>query len=136
MRRPGSWRFLVLGLALSTPASAQVIWDLPNIIVPKPKFDSSTVRPRADVWPRLDQGAVVCKTEADLLRLAEARRGVQGDRPNCQVMRGPTPIQIVRRVGPGRTEISMTDLNGQDGWTDAWLPERAPPIGGKGVSIR
>jgi len=52
------------------------------------------------------------------------------------MIRSPTPIQIQRRAGPGRTQVSLTDQNGLDGWTDAWLPERAPPIAGKGVTIK
>jgi hypothetical protein len=137
MRRSVPWRFILLSLAISSPAAAQVIWDMPNVIEKKPTIDKLPVlRPRAEVWPRLDPGAVVCKTEADLLRLAEARRGVVGDRPNCQLIREPTAIHIERRAGPGRTEVTLTDQNGLDGWTDAWLPDRAPPIGGKAVSIK
>jgi hypothetical protein len=141
MHRSGQWRlvfvlpaFLCLGFAGTV--SAQVVWDMPNVIMAKPKFDNSTIKARPDAWPRLDPGAVLCKTEADLLRLAAARRGEQVDRPNCQFIRTPTPIQIQKRAGPGRTQVSVSDQNGVDGWTDAWLPERAPPIGGKGVSIR
>ena len=135
MHRSGPWPLAVLGLALSYPASAQVIWEMPGVIVQKPKFDRSTVT-RADVWPRLDPRAVLCKTQADLQRLAASRRGEPGDRPNCQLIQSPTAIAIVRRAGPGQTEVTLTDQNGQDGWTDAWLPERAPPIGGKAVQIK
>lgn len=136
MHRSGPWCFVVLCLASSHPALAQVIWDMPNVVVKKPNFDRSVVTPRVDAWPRLDPGSVLCKTEADLLRLAASRRGVPGERPNCQVIHAPTAIAIVRRAGLGRTEVSVTDQTGVDGWTDAWLPERAPPIGGKGVQIR
>jgi hypothetical protein len=136
MYRSGLWKLLVLGLVSSQPAVAQVIWDIPNIVVPKPKFDNSTVKPRADAWPRLDPGAVICKTEADLLRLAASRRGEPVDRPNCQLIRSPTPIQIEHRDGPGRTQVAVTGQQGQDGWTDAWLPEIAPPIGGRAVTIK
>jgi hypothetical protein len=136
MHRSVSWRLVVVCLLLSFPAAAQVIWDMPNVIAPKPKFDESVVKRRADVWPRLDPGAVFCKTEADLVRLAASRRGEPGDPANCQLIRSPTPIQIERRAGPGRTMVSLTDQNGLNGWTDAWLPERTPPVGGKGVPIR
>lgn len=136
MRRSGPWQFGVLCLALSSPVGAQVIWNMPNVIVPQPKFDKSEVKTRPDVWPRLDQGTVICKTEGDLLRLAASRRGQIVEQPNCQLIRTPTPIQIVKRVGPGRTQVSLTDQNGAEGWTDAWLPEKAPPIGGKSVTIR
>ena len=136
MFRSGQWRYVILCLTVSYPASAQVIWDMPNVVEKKPKFDTSTVKPRADVWPRLDPGATICKTQADLLRLAEFRRGVQGERPNCQFIHSPTAVSIVRRAGPGQTEVSLTDQNGLDGWTDAYLPDRALPPGGKGVQIK
>ena len=136
MRRAGAWSWVVLGLALSVPARAQVIWDMPNIVVQPPKFGSTDSKSRPDVWPRLDKGAVLCRTEPDLVRLAASRRGETGDRPSCVVIRAPTAIQIVRRAAPGRTLVTVTEQNGQEGWTDAWLPEKAPPIGGKGVVIR
>ena len=136
MPRAGTWSWVVLGLALNVPARAQVIWDMPNIVVQPPKFGSTDSKARPDVWPRLDKGAVLCKTELDLSRLAATRRGENVDRPNCTVIRAPTAIQIVRRAAPGRTLVTLTDQNGQEGWTDAWLPDKAPPIGGKGVVIR
>jgi hypothetical protein len=131
----GPWRSAVLVLAFCQPASAQVIWDMPNVVVPKAKFDRSAIA-RNDVWPRLDPGAVFCKTPADLQRLAASRRGEPGPRPTCQVIQSPTGIVIVKREGPGQTEVTLKDAQGPDGWTDAWLPERAPPIGGKGVQIK
>jgi hypothetical protein len=110
---------------------------MPNVINPKPKFDTNpAVKARPDVWPRLDPGAVLCKTEDDLSRLAASRRGEQVARPNCQMIRAPTAIQIERRAGLGRTQVALTDQNGLEGWTDAWLPDRAPPIGGKAVQIK
>ena len=136
MYRSGPWRIAGLYLALCSPAAAQVVWDMPNIVAPPAKFDRSTVPARSDVWPRLDPGATICKTQADLLRLAEFRRGVPGERPNCQFIRLPTAVSIVRRVGPGQTEVSLTDQNGLDGWTDAYLPDRALPPGGKGIQIK
>ena len=136
MHRSGLWRSAVLFLALSCPASAQVIWNMQNIAVPPPKIDRTPLPARTDVWPRLDPGAVLCKTQADLTRLAESRRGVPGDRPNCQLIQSPTAISIVKRAGPGQTEVSLTNQNSQDGWTDAYLPDRALPPGVKGVEIK
>jgi hypothetical protein len=136
MYRSGLWRTAVLYLALCYPASAQVVWDMPSVIVPKVNIDRTPVPARAEVWPRLDPGAIICKTQADLLRLAESRRGVPGDRPVCQFIQSATPIAIVRRVGPGQTEVSLTNQNGMDGWTDAYLPDRPLPPGGKPVQIK
>src|SRR5271165_5239524 len=123
MRLSGPWPFVVVCLALGQPAAAQVVWDVPNIVVQKPKFDRSTVPSRASAWPRLDPGAVFCKTEADLRRLVASRRGQPGERPNCQFIHTPTAISIVKRAGVGQTEVTLTDQDGLDGWTDAWLPE-------------
>jgi hypothetical protein len=136
MHRSALWRSSVLFLALSFPASAQVIWDMPNVIEKRPKIDNAPVRPRVDVWPRLDPGAVLCKSEADLSLLAASRRGAPVDRPNCRLIHSPTAIQIEKRDGPGRTQVSLTGEDGQDGWTDAWLPDRAPLIGGRSITIK
>jgi hypothetical protein len=136
MHRSSPWLFAILCLMVAGPASAQVIWDMPSVVVPKPKLDSSTVKPRAETWPRLDPGAVLCKTETDLALLAASRRGEQVGPPHCQLIHSPTAIQIEKRMGPGRTQVSVTGQDGLDGWTDAWLPDRAPIIGGKGVSIK
>ena len=136
MYRSGPWRLMVLCLALGQPASAQVIWDMPNVVEKKPKFDNTPVRPRVDVWPRLDPGAVLCKSEADLSLLAASRRGEAVDRPNCRLIQAPTAVQIDRRVGPGRTHVLLTGQDGQDGWTDAWLPDRIPAIGGRSITIK
>jgi hypothetical protein len=136
MVRLGPWCIAALSMGLCGVASAQVIWNLPNIVAPAAKFDRSTVPARTDVWPRLDPGATICKTQADLLRLAEVRRGVSGERPSCQFIQTPTAVTIVRRAGPGQTEVSLTNQNGVGGWTDAYLPEKALPPGGKAVQIK
>jgi hypothetical protein len=122
----GSSAILGLLLAGISPAGAQVIVDMPNIIIPPVKYGSTDNLPHPDVWPRLDQGAVLCRSDADLMTLAAFRRGEAVARPACQIIRQPTPIQIVRRMGPGRTEVSVTGQTGVTGWTDAWLPDRAP----------
>jgi hypothetical protein len=129
------WRYAMLGFVLAGPAAAQVVWDTKNISPPPPTFVPSAPV-RKDMWPRLDQGAVLCKTEADLGLLAAARRGEQVSRPNCRVIRAPTAIQIVRRAAPGRTEVSLTDQDGQSGWTDAWLPDRAVPTSGPATVVK
>jgi len=121
---------------MSAPAAAQVLWDVPKPGDAKFKPDNPNLRIHADAWPRLDPGAVLCKTEADLLRLAAARRGEQVEPPNCQLIRMPTPVTIEKRAGLGRTQVAITEQQGLDGWTDAWLPERAPVIGGKAVTIK
>jgi hypothetical protein len=79
-------------------------------------------------WPRLDAGAVLCRSEADLIRLAQRRSGEAVDGAvDCQIIRLATPITIVQRNGPGRTEVKPSESQPMDlGWTDAWLPDKAP----------
>ncbi len=99
-----------------------------GLIAKKPKPGLPDVRPQPLAWPRLDPGAVLCRTENDLDRLAARRHGEVVDGPvDCQVIRGPTAIAIVQRVGPGRTEVKVTaDKTGDTSWTDVWLPEKSP----------
>jgi hypothetical protein len=77
-------------------------------------------------WPRLDPGAVLCRSEDDLLRRSAIMRGEQAGPADCRPITTPTAIQIMHRAGPGRTEVQIT---GRDltGWTDAWLPATPPP---------
>lgn len=129
----------VLGLAM--PAAAQ-----PNQTPPQPPQDSNAaadsallakkkasegsapVKAQPLAWPRLDAGSVLCRTEDDLTRLAARRIGqpVSGS-VECKIIRQATPITIVERKGPGRTQVTTTDpAAGGPGWTDAWLPAKAP----------
>jgi hypothetical protein len=96
-----------------------------------PKPGLPDVRPQPMAWPRLDPGAILCRTEDDLDRLAARRHGETISGPvDCQVVRNPTAITIVQRVGPGRVEVKVTTAqSGDTGWTDAWLPDKAPSSG-------
>ena len=134
--RTNSWRCAVLSLVFAGPAAAQVIWDVPGSERPGRFNGLPETKARPDVWPRLDPGAALCRSEDDLLRLAAHRRGETVTPPNCRVVRQAYAVTIVRRAGPGRTQVALTDQNGQEGWTDAWLPEKPPVIGGRGATIR
>ena len=97
----------------------------------KPKQGMPDIKAQPLAWPRLDAGAVLCRSESDLNRLSARRSGepVSGS-VDCQVMRAPTPITIMQRKGPGRTEVTTSDpASGGAGWTDAWLPDKAPNPG-------
>lgn len=128
-------------LALAMPAAAQ-----PNQTPPQPAQDSNAAAESALLakkkegegsapnkaqrlaWLRLDAGSVLCRTEDDLTRLAARRMGqpVSGS-VDCKIIRLATPVTIVQRKGPGHTEVTTTDpAAGGPGWTDAWLPAKAP----------
>ncbi len=101
---------------------------------PKPSLSTDVRLP----WPRLDPGAVFCHTADDLTRHAlavqiRAAGGAAGAsaRPDCRIVTAPTAIEIVSRSGMGQTEVRLKRKNakpgeGETGWTDVWLPERAP----------
>ena len=72
---------------------------------------------------------MLCTTEYDLDRHASnmtARVSGGGTlTADCRIIAQPTGIQILSRQGPGRTRSSFPgDVTG---WTDVWLPEKAPP---------
>jgi len=119
---------IIVGLALAAgQATAQVILDAPGFIGRKQDNRLPDVKPAPLAWPRLDPGAAICRTEGDLARLA-ARR--QGDDPggiaDCRVVSVPTAISIVQRKGPGLTQVRVTEAATIVGWTDVWLPDKAP----------
>jgi hypothetical protein len=101
---------------------------------PKPSLSTDVKLP----WPRLDPGAVLCRTADDLAQHTSAMQiraagGVGGAlaRPDCRIVTSPTPVDIVTREGPGRTEVRLRRKTanaaaGETGWTDVWLPDRAP----------
>jgi len=132
-------RMLLVGaclgtLALATPVNAQpsnsdITFDPGALGIKKAKPGLPDVRAQPLAWPRLDPGAVLCRTEADLEKLAARRAGqaVEGA-VDCQIIRAPTAISIVQREGPGRVEVQISGAKAgsSSGWTDAWLPDKAP----------
>lgn len=128
------WLLAAPLLVVTIPASAQapqppndstVNWG--GILAkkpPKPTMPDVPAPPAA--WPRLDPGAVFCRSEDDLARRAAIMRGEQADPADCQPINRPTAIQIVQRDGLGRTQVKISG-SGMTGWTDAWLPPNPPP---------
>ena len=111
------------------PDDSNVLLNAPGLLIKKPKPGLPDVKAQPLAWPRLDPGAVLCRTEADLDRLAQRRRGEAVDGGvDCQIVRTATAISIVQRKGPGKVEVRTTDPRaaGASGWTDAWLPDKAP----------
>jgi len=116
------------GLAQQPPSDSNVKFDSPALAIRKPRPGPPEVKGPPVAWPRLDAGAVLCRTEVDLDRLAARRRGDPVSGPiGCQIMHEATPIAIVQRKSPGKTEVKTTSPQaGGAGWTDVWLPEKAP----------
>lgn len=127
---------LVAGLAelvAAAPARAQppndsnISLSAPGLLIKKPRPGLPDVKAQPLAWPRLDAGAVLCRTETDLDRLAARRRGEPVDGSiECQIIRKATPISISQRKGPGKTEVKAADPTVASGWTDAWLPDKPP----------
>lgn len=112
------------GFAQTAP---NVLLDAPSLIIKKPPPAVPDVKTQALPWPRLDPGSVLCRSEADLERLAANRSGDPGGgAADCRIMRAPVGISIVQRKGPGRTLVQVSGGDGASGWTDVWLPEKAP----------
>jgi hypothetical protein len=132
----GKWPIVLCGALLfgiATPAWAQhVILDAPGLLGQKQQ-KGAPPPPRAAtaVWPRLDPGAVLCKTEDDLDRHAAnmiARvSGGEQQTADCHAVDQIVGIQIVDREGPGRTQVKLAGPDGETGWTDVWLPDKPPP---------
>lgn len=134
MRASTSWWFglLCLAVACNAPATLaqHVTFDAPGLL-PQPKAPPPPpLRAVATVWPRLDPGAVLCRTADDLARHAAnmtARvSGGDTEPADCRTIAQPTGIQILSREGQGSTQVKLAVPGSVVGWTDAWLPDRAP----------
>ena len=84
-------------------------------------------------WPRLDSGAILCKSRDDLVSFqTRAAAGPSdsaiGPAPDCLVIPTRTAIKILDRDGPSRSHVVSTDSTRQNGWTNAYLPA-TPPAG-------
>jgi hypothetical protein len=105
--------------------------DQPETDAKKQKVTLPEVKVTPDPWPRLDPGAVFCRTAEDLQRhLAAVVARLDGnlsaaaDPPGCSVVRAQTPVVVLSREGPGRTQVRISAAPAQSGWTDAFLPDK------------
>jgi hypothetical protein len=128
----GPWRIVLLAavaVSLGSAASAQVTFSAPGFMPEKKPPPPPAPRAQTAVWPRLDPGAVLCRTQDDLDRYAAnmtARvSGGETQAADCRIISQPTGIQILSREGPGSTQVQLSgDVTG---WTNVWLPDKAPP---------
>jgi hypothetical protein len=124
------WLLAVTAIATVQPAAAQhVVLDAPGLLGEKKAPGPPPPRAQPTVWPRLDPGAVLCRTTDDLDRhaanMAARVNGGATEAADCQIITQPTGIQIVSREGPGRTQVKLSTAGNATGWTDAWLPDKA-----------
>ena len=86
------------------------------------------LKPQVDPWPRLDAGATICRSLADLQQLARMQRDrdqAAAQHPSCSIVTAMVPVSIVERVSPGATEVQLAGSPPDVAWTNAWLPDRA-----------
>ena len=81
-----------------------------------------TLKP--DPRQRLDAGALLCRTEEDLQQheAAVSARLDGKDAPEpvgCRPVRFMTPVGVISRHGPARTQVRVPGPPEQIGWTDA-----------------
>jgi hypothetical protein len=107
---------------------SNIILSAPGLMPKKPPPSMPEVKRAASVWPRLERGALLCKTDADLRRYAAQHRGERVDGPAaCQRLHDTTAISVLQRAGLGMTQVRTTDpAAGGVGWTDSYLPEKEP----------
>jgi hypothetical protein len=85
-----------------------------------------------EIWPRLEDGALICKSRDDLARYQtqianSASATTAGQAPDCHTIRKQTGIQILGHDCPSRTQIVTTDESKETGWTNSYLPSTSPP---------
>lgn len=91
----------------------------------KPPAPSLPVKAVKEPWPRLERGAVLCRSRDDLVRLQAGPGATPA--PDCHILRERTAIKVLERDGPARTHIVATDDSKQTGWTNVYLTNDPPP---------
>jgi hypothetical protein len=94
----------------------------------RPPPVSTLVPTRGVSGPRLEVGAVVCRTQADLQHRAQVQSQIANGNPDpgdpmvgCRLMNQVRGVEILSRAGLGRVEVKLKP-SGETGWTDAYLP--------------
>lgn len=112
-----------LGAAMAQPQRQQIV--TPGYM-PDPGVANRTIR-----GPRLEPGAVLCRSlEAlDQRQALVARATADGaDEPalpaGCALVAHRIAVEVLERRGMGRTRVKTQARHPEEGWTDAWLPQR------------
>ena len=88
----------------------------------------STLPPTRGIsGPRLEPGAVLCRSETDLEHRAEVNRRRVDNVPdagnpleNCHLLNRTSGVEVVDKHGLGRTEVKVKP-SGELAWTDAYV---------------
>ncbi len=92
-----------------------------------PKLPPIALKP--DPRQRLDAGALLCGTEAQLEQheaaVAARLDGREALEPaGCHFVRSLTPVDVVDRHGQARTQVRLAGQTEQLGWTDAVVRDK------------
>jgi hypothetical protein len=95
--------------------------------IPNPKEHEAVPEP----WPRLEVGALLCKSRDDLVKyqtkIADGANAATAEQSlDCHKLRKQTGIQILDHDGPSRTQVVTTDKAKETGWTNTYLPATPP----------
>jgi hypothetical protein len=81
-----------------------------------------------DPSQRLDVGALICGTEAELRQhqaviMARIAGGDAPEPTGCRVVSQMVAVSVVDRDGPARTEVRLPGETAEVGWTDVSIPD-------------
>jgi hypothetical protein len=128
---------LVLLLAAMAPAAAQISGGGGHGQRGQQQTPQQSPTPTPTIpnvpepWPRLEGGALLCKSRDGLVKYqTDIGKGTgviaaQLD-TDCHSIRKQTGIQILDRDGPSRTQVVTTDDAKETGWTNTYLPDTPP----------
>jgi hypothetical protein len=94
-----------------------------------------------DPWPRLEPGAVLCRTLEDLVRyqarlVRDQASDPSGPPPDCRRIQDRIQITILEHQGPARTKVALSGSTAETGWTDSYLPPTPPASAATTARIR
>ena len=86
------------------------------------------IKPQPDPRQRLDPGALLCSTEAQLRQHQQAvaarlSGGFAPEPTGCRIVRATIAVSVVGRDGPAATEVNLAGSTPLVGWTDSRLRE-------------
>ena len=148
-RAPLPWRGLALSLLLLLGAMASAHGQIggshgrrQNNQQQTPQQSPAPTTPfLPEIWPRLEEGALVCRSRDDLIKYQTqiangSSAATLAQAPDCHTIRKQTGIQILTHDGPSRTQIVTTDESKETWWTNSYLPSTPPPSVAKGPGAR